>query len=95
MFSRYCFCRGPDIIRASQLHIERSGERMMTKSKLDTAISPEGDSAMVAETQEYEWAEYNLPAALLLRMANLIDQDSLAFVGLPMECQGEQEGGGQ
>jgi hypothetical protein len=68
---------------------------MMTKSRLDAAIPPEGESGMVAETQEYEWAEYNLPAALLLRMAMLMDDDGLAFVGLPTEGQAEQESGGQ
>jgi hypothetical protein len=71
---------------------------MMTKSRLDTAIPPEGEkgeSGMVAETQEYEWAEYNLPAALLLGMAMLIDEDSLAFVGLPMEVQDGTENDGQ
>jgi hypothetical protein len=46
---------------------------------------------------EHEWAEYNLPAALLIRIAAAAerDDDALAFVGLGVDTDVEIPEGSQ
>ena len=50
------------------------------------------EESTVEESPEHEWAEYNLPSALLLRLS-VDGEDNLAFFGLATEQDNEPPGG--
>jgi hypothetical protein len=51
-----------------------SGNDDMTSSPRDPIVAPPDDEP------DYQWAEYNLPAAMLDGIASVDDEDKLAFV---------------
>jgi hypothetical protein len=50
------------------------GNDDMTSSPRDPIVAPPDDEP------DYQWAEYNLPAAMLDGIASVDDEDKLAFV---------------
>ncbi|HYM99485.1 MAG TPA: hypothetical protein VET25_07055 [Aestuariivirgaceae bacterium] len=70
----------------------------MTVFRRAVADSSEDDTIDFPEyLSEHEWAEYNLPAALLIKIAAAAerDDDALAFVGLGVDTDVEIPQGSQ
>jgi hypothetical protein len=68
---------------------------MLRPAVPDSAKDDKGDPP--DDLSGHEWAEYNLPAALLIRIAAAVegDDDAFAFVGLGVEPDVEIPEGSQ